>query len=99
MNQDRYDALIRIGCLCCRIIGEIECGITEVHHLNAGGHAGQKRLGDDYTIPLGSWHHRGEPPSGYSAMTATARWGPSLARSSKEFRRVFGNDRLLLGLV
>lgn len=87
----------QLRCLACVIEGiEPQCGPTESHHLNLDGKAGQKRLGDEYTVALGTWHHRGEPPRGMTASEATYHYGPSLARSSRLFRQTYGDDRALL---
>lgn len=64
--------------------------MPEIHHLNEGGHAGQKRRGDEFTIGLCSWHHRGIK----SFLSGTL--GPSLALNSREFRECFGSDDQLL---
>lgn len=102
-RQLRFDALRQVGCLCC--IENLALGLwqvttlpTEIHHLNAGGHAGQKRRGDDATVPLCSWHHRGVllPARGMTRLTMTIRFGPSLAGGSKPFRAVYGDDDSLL---
>lgn len=60
-----------------------------MHHQNLGAHAGQKRLGDEATIGLCPWHHRGifKPPINV---------GPSLAKEPNRFREVFGSDDELL---
>lgn len=97
MNSDERMALVRqLPCIACTIGGTSVCGKTEAHHLNLGGKAGQKRRGDWFVIPLGRWHHQGIPPDGMSAMTAAMKYGPSLAKSSKRFRAMFGDDQALL---
>jgi hypothetical protein len=73
-----------------------QCGRTTVHHLNLDGKAGQKRLGHDFTIPLGEWHHQGVVKNGWTERTMTAVYGPSLAKQSKAFRSAFGDDEELL---
>jgi hypothetical protein len=86
-----------LPCIACQLEQvATQCGPSEEHHLNAGGHAGQKRLGDSYSISLGPWHHRGVPPNGMTASEATFIYGPSLARSSKLFRTTYGSDLELL---
>jgi hypothetical protein len=86
-----------LPCIACTIEGLPEqCGPTEEHHLNLDGHAGQKRLGDEYSIPLGRYHHRGEPPPGMTAVDAAIKYGPSLARQSRQFRAQYGVDSELL---
>lgn len=87
----RFAALKAMPCLTCP-----GCGITEIHHLNGGGKAGQKRRGDEYTVPLGTWAHRGVPLAGWTAKQMEVTYGPSLARNSKAFRARYGTDDLLL---
>lgn len=84
-------------CVSCVIaFGRFEtCGPTEVHHLLSGN----KRRGHMFTIPLGRWHHQGIPPKDMSAVTATRVFGPSLAKQSKKFRELYGNDDFLLEQV
>jgi hypothetical protein len=71
------------------------CPTTE-HHLNLGGRAGQRRRGDDYSVPLCEWHHQGTPPVEVTASQAAFMYGPSLARTSKLFRATYGTDDQLL---
>jgi hypothetical protein len=97
MNEERYKALFSLGCLPCRLIGAIvQCGKTEIHHQNLGGHAGQKRLGDDFTIPLGEYHHRGKITWNKTKAEMIEIYGPSLAYGSKPFHERFGSDAALL---
>lgn len=97
----RFHAIKIIGCLACmrnEWLGFIQISAcAEIHHLNFGGKAGGKRLGDSSTIGLCAWHHRGQPP--FPRMTATQaakHYGPSLARESKKFRLLYGEDAELL---
>ena len=83
-----------IGCLACRIRGYFaQC---DVHHLNMGGKAGQKRRGNAFTIGLCPFHHRGVPLGHLSYNDARAMVGPSLAREPNRFRLLFGSDNSLL---
>lgn len=95
----RFDKLRELGCVCCLLNEDIGlervCEHAEVHHLNGGGHHGQPRRGDEFTIPLGPWHHRGIG----TATDLTQRGGPSWAKGSKPFRAVYGTDDELLALV
>lgn len=106
MNADRHESLMALGCLCCleniahpgRGLVAVPLGGaigTEAHHLNAGGLHGGKRLGDDHTIPLCGWHHRGVIRLG-TKHTMTVTYGPSWAGGSKPFRLVYGGDADLL---
>ena len=86
----RYHALQELGCIACRINGVSHGAIPEIHHLVEGN----KRLGNDYTIPLCAWHHRGEAASQWEKLK-----GPSLARSKREFIAEYGTERELLDAV
>lgn len=86
----------RLRCLACEIEDVSQPNPTEAHHLNAGGHAGQKRLGDHAQIPLCAYHHRGVCPVGMTREVMTHLYGPSLALDSKQFRFAYGNDLALL---
>lgn len=67
----------------------------QVHHLNLGGKAGQKRRGKKFSIGLCPWHHQGQPIMATEAQTRAAL-GPSLAHESRAFRQEFGTDDALL---
>jgi hypothetical protein len=77
----------------------VQCGPTQEHHLNLGGNAGQKRRGDEFSIPLGPWHHVGEPPRGMTKADAAIKFGPSLALQSRQFRAAYGSDDELLAVT
>jgi hypothetical protein len=78
-----------MGCIACWSDGGAYV-LPEIHHLNLGGRAGQKRRGDEFTIPLCAWHHQGHKPE---------RFGPSLKWNSKAFRAKYGRDDDLLAKV
>jgi hypothetical protein len=91
-TQRRFDSLRRIGCVACRKEGIRTLGV-DIHHLNVGGKAGQKRRGDAFTIPLCPWHHRGVGPCDVDI------YGPSLANQSRAFRERYGTDDELLAFT
>lgn len=93
----RFEALQVLGCIACRKRGYKHYP-AEIHHLNLGGKAGQKRRGHDFTIPLCAWHHRGDSGM-FKVSSNLERFGPSLAKSSKAFRIEFGTDDELLSEV
>lgn len=95
-RDERFAALRRIGCMACMKLRFKVPQAIEIHHQNLGGYAGQRRLGDNYTIPLCSWHHRREPMPGRTASYMALTFGPSLAGCSKAFRLEFGSDAELL---
>ena len=93
-RERRFTRIREIGCLACRQIGiYME---PDVHHQNLGAHAGGKRLGDDHTVGLCPYHHRGVPGDFGSQRRAEELLGPSLAKSPNLFRIKFGSDADLL---
>lgn len=91
----RFDAIREIGCVVARIrqVGMLPC---EIHHLNLGGLAGQRRRGHRYTIGLNSWSHRAQPLPGWTRGRCRKVLGPSLAEEPGQFREAFGGDEVLL---
>jgi hypothetical protein len=85
----------RLPCVACEIEDKPQPMPTEEHHLNLGGLAGQKRRGDDYSIPLCRWHHQGHRPMGMSTDVMVHLYGPSL-KDSRQFRLSYGSDDALL---
>lgn len=90
--MNRWVQLQSIGCLACRRYG-FHNQPSDCHHLLSG----HKRRGDEFTIPLCPWHHRGVWNDRFQHQKmAEALLGPSLAHASKRFREVFGTDEELL---
>jgi hypothetical protein len=85
----------RLPCVACEIEEVAQPLPTEEHHLNGGGQAGQKRRGDDFSIPLCKWHHQARRPLGMSTDAMTHLYGPSL-KDSRQFRLAYGSDDALL---
>lgn len=84
----------QFGCIACRIrLGVHEP--TTVHHITDGG----RRLGHLFTIPLCPWHHQGYCRSGMTSKSMEAQFGPSLAKSKRDFERIFGTELDLLEQV
>lgn len=97
-DERRYERLRAIGCIACFVGGHGACGRLEMHHLVDKGyrkHSG----GNQATIPLGLWHHQGQPFIDNTATQMRLRFGPSMFHESKEFARVFGTQRELLALT
>lgn len=94
----RFEKLKSSPCIACKKEGRINTQV-DIHHLNLGGHAGQERRGDAYTIPLCLWHHRGIPAQVGNSKMARELLGPSLAKQSKAFRERYGTDDDLLAEV
>lgn len=96
MNKARrFERFVEIGCVACDQDGRYNFN-TEVHHLNEHGLAGKKRRGDEYTVPLCAWHHRGVPPIGKNTTWAKEFMGPSFALHKLAFRERYGTDDELL---
>lgn len=89
----RFERIWSIGCLCCRRRGWFAA--CQIHHLNLGQHAGQKRLGDEATVGLCPYHHQGQLDP-LTSPEALRLLGPSLALEPVKFRKVFGDDQSLL---
>lgn len=87
-------AVKALPCVACGL-DWLPCSVVEVHHLLSGN----RRRGHMFIAPLCAWHHRGEPLDGMSAKEMEGALGPSLARSSKRFRAMFGSDDELLARV
>lgn len=97
-REHRFRRLKEMGCFPCDSIG-IPDVYPEIHHLNGGGHAGQKRRGDEFTIPLCEWHHQGKLIPGQTETQMLMSFGPSLKLHSRLFRHRFGSDDGLLAKV
>ena len=82
----RFDALHRIGCICCRKAGS-GYRAPDIHHVLSGG----RRIGHHATLPLCPEHHR-IPSTG-------AVVGPSLADGSRVFAAKWGSQQQLLDEV
>ena len=95
-REHRFRRLKEMGCICCWKLGFMNV-FPEIHHLNLDGKAGQKRRGDEFTIPLCPWHHQRN--SGFCKISyMRENFGPSL-KESKAFRAKFGTDDELLAKV
>lgn len=94
--ERRFVRIYEIGCIACYRRGWFnEC---QVHHQNLDEHAGQQRLGDEFTIGLCPWHHVGEPIGGLTAFECGRLLGPSMKHQPLKFRETFGSDQDLLRL-
>lgn len=89
MRPELRDAAIRdIGCIVCRDrrLGFVPC---EKHHLlTTGRHGTGKRRGEQATVGLCQYHHRG-------IGTPTPLLGPSYAREPRRFRELYPDSWLL----
>jgi hypothetical protein len=91
-DQKRYDALQKIGCICCRKLGYPQQA-ADMHHILRGTH----RIGNHATLPLCRWHHVAVWSDRFrSKKLAQTLLGPSLSENSKAFHERFGSDEALL---
>lgn len=97
--SDRSALVRSLPCIACAIEGLAQPNRSTEHHLNAGGHAGQKRRGDEFSVSLCRWHHQGYALPGMTRDQMTYKYGPSLALDSKQFRFAYGTDDQLLALT
>ena len=88
-EAERIEAMKRLGCVACAVLG-IPYAQIEVHHLLDGG----VRMGHWFTIPLCAGHHRG-------LFTALQRdlleekQQVAISDGRKLFRAVYGTEREL----
>jgi Recombination enhancement, RecA-dependent nuclease len=97
-REHRFRRLKEMGCIACWMEGNMNSQ-PEIHHLNLGGHAGQKRRGDEYTIPLCPWHHQGRRIGNATTLGMAQLLGPSMAITPRLFRVKYGRDDELLAKV
>lgn len=101
-DQARQDAQRTHGCAMCRLLGfsfrnlqegVSPCGVTEIHHRTTGDLHGQKQLGQDATVALGAWHHRGQlTVQRPTRDLMRERFGPSYALHKVAFLDVIGDN-------
>lgn len=91
-EKQRYARLKELGCIITRLKHGV-WAYPEIHHITSGG----RRLGNDKTIPLTEWFHRGIIPQDCKTSSeATQKYGPSLAKDKHEFECAFGGEEFLL---
>ena len=88
----RFDLLKESGCIATMLATNRYSQPADIHHLTSGG----RRRGDDHTISLSPWHHRGLLPSNMTKQHAMGIYGPSFAHGRREFAATFGGDNYLL---
>lgn len=94
-EQSRLDAISKLPCMCCVVLGVRQLSRTEIHHLVDKG-TRELSGGHMATIPLCAWHHRGMPGARRRPSEMLATFGPSLALQKKAFVSAFGTERMLL---
>ena len=94
----RLEQIAAMPCIACEKEQCAQPNRTEVHHLVDKGTRALSG-GHDSTMPLCSWHHRGEPLEGMSSADMEFYCGPSLALSKRKFVELYGTERELLAEV
>lgn len=98
MQRNRLSLLHDLPCIACTLERCTQPLRTEAHHIVSQSyrkHSG----GDAATIPLCSWHHRGELLYPLSSREMTELYGPSFARQKRAFIANYGTERELLALT
>lgn len=93
-EQLRYAALKSMLCICCRKVNKY-AGRPDIQHITSGG----RRIGNEATYPICKWHHQSYIPVGFglkNSTEATEMFGPSFAKSKREFEEFFGTEEQLL---
>jgi len=97
-EQDRLDRIRAMPCCAC-IQGMMPQPLpTEAHHLVDKGYRSHSG-GHMVTIPLCKWHHRGELLYPLTSREMLFLYGPSLARSKRDFVAQYGTERELLEIT
>lgn len=90
-DKTRFAKLNAMGCCACRIShGAFVQG--EVAHVTVAG----RRQGHQATISLCPWHHRAVCMGDLTTTAMERLYGPSFARSKKDFTEAFGSEAELL---
>jgi len=88
-EQQRFDAMMRLGCVCCAQL-DLPNPSTDRHHIVEGN----KRLGHWYTLPLCPGHHRGVwSPEQIEIIPPDLR--TAISDGSKLFEKHYGTEREL----
>lgn len=86
-EAERLDALLRLGCSFCAVLGIVNTA-TDVHHIIEGN----RRLGHWYTLCVCPGHHRGAwTPEQKQILTPEQLVGVN--SGSKAFEPLYGTER------
>ena len=89
-ESERMQAIKDSGCIAC-MLATRGTQAPDIHHITSGG----RRQGDEYTIGLCPWHHRGLVMEGQTKQSMSGVFGPSLAFGKKTFNEFFGSEQIL----
>ena len=67
--------------------------MTEIHHRTTGDLHGNKQLGQDQTVALGTWHHRGSLMMHLPTIPLMReKFGPSFQHHKRAFLNVIADN-------
>lgn len=86
-DKARFDKLTQMGCIVCRRAHGAFVQAEVAHMTDCG-----RRVGHQSSFPLCAWHHRGIGHTGIKTSDMERLYGPSFARSKKDFEAAFGTE-------
>lgn len=89
-EQERIDAMRKLGCVACAVIGIPNINNLELHHLLDGG----VRMGHYFSIFLCRGHHQGDWTQGQLEWIAPAQ-RIAICDGRKLFNAIYGTERML----
>jgi hypothetical protein len=85
-QKAHHDDQVSNGCAACHLRkNRFQPFRTELHHRTTGDLHGNKQLGQDHTVALCSYHHRGVLLPGMTAAAMRDQYGPSLQLHKTDF--------------
>jgi len=88
---ERWRIASELGCVPCILDGRFG-EPPDIQHVVTGG----RRVGHDATYACCPWHHRGITKNGLNERQMEAAFGPSLARSRRQYHARYGSEAELL---
>lgn len=89
-EQQRIEAMKRLGCVACAVLGVPNLNHLELHHLLQGG----VRMGHYFSIFLCRGHHQGDWTQGQHEWIAPAK-RVAICDGRKLFNAAYGSERML----
>ena len=89
-EQERIDAMMRMGCVACAVLGFPNINELQCHHILSGGN----RMGHWFTLPLCIQHHKGENWHNLAHVIGL-KHRAAVHTGRKPFNRIYGTEREL----
>ena len=86
IQQERQDRARSCGCIACVIECLPQPNASEIHHQTKYG----RQIGQDHSVCLCQWHHRGICVIGKTSREMAFEFGPSLAKQPRKFFDIYG---------